>query len=143
MIIYTDQEGRIKDVEKTNNPTLIRQEIDDKDNFFKGWSKAKICAYKVQVVDGRIVMATPYIDSRLLDGLDHIGKQIEPYTITKIAYYGDTEMNFYDVPDGNITVYVKDIEGNYPNYTVNKIGNTVTVNFEAVQNNTEITISVL
>ena len=69
--------------------------------------------------------------------------RITPYTATKTAYYGDTEITFYDIPDGNMTVFVKDIEGNYPNYTVSKIGTTVTVSFEVVTNNTEITLSIL
>lgn len=52
MIVFTDNEGRIKDVGTTTDETLIPHEINDTDNPFKGWSVAKICCYKVQVNNG-------------------------------------------------------------------------------------------
>ena len=77
MIVFTDSEGRIKDVNTTSDSSLIPQEINDEDNPFNGWSVAKICCYKVQVKDGVVVMMTPYIDSRLIDYMDTLGKQNE------------------------------------------------------------------
>ena len=70
-------------------------------------------------------------------------EELTPYTETKTAYYGDTEVTFYDIPSGNITVYVKDSEGNYPNYATSKKGNTITVTFDPVIHDTEITISII
>ena len=167
MILYVDSENKIRAVDETSDPTLTPIEIADEDNPFLGHSNAYICCYKVTASkvpiypepnpeeEGEpepigyktvITMMTPYIDSRSLDAVDLMGRQMEeitPYTLTKTAYYGDTEITFYDVPDGNMSVYVKDSEGNYPNYTVNKVGSEVTVNFEAVTNDTEITLSIL
>ena len=77
MIIFTDSEGRIKDVNTTIDSSLIRHELEDEGNPFVGWSREKICCYKVAVSDGRIVMMPPYIDSRLLDTVGHIGSSME------------------------------------------------------------------
>ena len=69
--------------------------------------------------------------------------EITPYTVTKTAYIDDTEMTFTDVPDGNMSVFIKDSEGNYPSYTVERSGDRVTVSFEALEQITTVTISVL
>ena len=70
-------------------------------------------------------------------------EDLTPYTLTKTAYYGDTEVMFYDVPNGNMSVFVKDMEGNYPNFQTSKVGSIVTVSFDPVINNTEVTLSIL
>lgn len=69
--------------------------------------------------------------------------RVTPYTVTKNAYIDDTEVIFTDVPDGNMSVYVKDNEGNYPAYTVERTGNIVTIHFEPLETVTTVTISVL
>ena len=75
MILFTDKEGRVKDVNITSDPSLIPLEVnDDEDNPFKDWSVAKICCYKVEVKDGVICMMTPFVDSRLLEHIDQLGK---------------------------------------------------------------------
>lgn len=74
-----------------------------------------------------------------VSGLD----AITPYTETKTAYIGDTEIVFTDVPDGNLSVYVKDVEGNYPNHTIERLLDKVTVRFDSLENLTEVTISVV
>ena len=74
MTVYTDDEGRIKDVGTTEDETLIPVEIiDDEDNPFNGWSVSRICCYRVRVADGRVVMMTPYKNSILLDVYDEFG----------------------------------------------------------------------
>lgn len=74
MILYTDSEGRIKDVGFTEDPDLIEVEVlDDEENPFTGWSDAKICCYKIHVTDGHVDMMTPYVDSRLIDFIDRYG----------------------------------------------------------------------
>lgn len=69
-------------------------------------------------------------------------EQITPYTDTKTAYIGDTEVVFNGVKDGNLTVYVKDEQGNYPNYTVERTQDIITVYFEPLEYITTITISI-
>lgn len=77
MILYCDSNGNIYDVDKntTGDETLIPIEVNDEDNPFDGWSKAKICCYRCQVVDGRICMMTPRVDSRLIEHIDMLGKE--------------------------------------------------------------------
>ena len=73
MILYVNNENEIKDVNTTSDPSLIALEINDETNPFKGWSIAKICCYKVIVVNGEIVMLTPYVDSKLIEHIDQLG----------------------------------------------------------------------
>lgn len=61
---------------------------------------------------------------------------ITPYTETKTAYYGESEKVFYNVPQGNITVFFDN------DYSVSRLDGTVTIRFEAVTENTDITIMI-
>ena len=63
---------------------------------------------------------------------------LKPYTATKTAYIGDSEVVFYDVPDGNVSVF---IDGR--NYSVERIQNRLTVSFDALTEQTDITISII
>lgn len=66
--------------------------------------------------------------------------QITPYTETKTAYYGEKEKIFYGVPSGNISVNFN----NYTNdYTITKVVDRVTVSFGALEQKTDITISII
>ena len=70
--------------------------------------------------------------------------QITPYTVTKTAYIEDTEITFTDVPDGTMSASVKDSEGNYPAYTVERTANRVIIRFaEPLTKVTTVTISIL
>lgn len=75
MIVFTDQEGCIKDVNTTSDTSLIEVRINDEENPFKNWSIAKICCYRVTVQDGIVTMMTPYVDSRLIEHIDELGKE--------------------------------------------------------------------
>lgn len=149
MVIYTDENGIIYDVGEntTGNENLIRVEINDEENPFTGWSKGRICCYKCQVIDGRVVMMTPYIDSSTFGAVDLLDGKIEritPYKETKTAYIEDAEIIFANVPDGTMSVSVKDSDGNYPNYTTERTSDKVTFHFsEPLSKVTTITISVL
>lgn len=79
MLVYVDSESRIKAVGTTTDTTLTEVYINENDESFpfKGWSTAKICCYKVTVQDGVVTMMTPYVDSRILDFVDDIGKRID------------------------------------------------------------------
>ncbi|MBR2555110.1 MAG: hypothetical protein IKE94_09645 [Aeriscardovia sp.] len=64
---------------------------------------------------------------------------ITPYTETKTAYYGETEKTFYDVPDGNVSVYFTDYDGDY---SVSRVSGRLTISFDALTEQTDITISI-
>lgn len=73
MTVYVDSESKIRAVGTTSDETLAPLEVTD--GTFEGWTPAKICCYKVQVSDGQVTMMTPYIDSRLIDTIDMLGRQ--------------------------------------------------------------------
>ena len=75
MVLYVNENNEIKDVNTTSDPSLIALEINDETNPFKGWSIAKICCYQVNVENGVITMFTPYVDSRLIEHIDQLGKE--------------------------------------------------------------------
>ena len=62
---------------------------------------------------------------------------ITPYKETKTAYIGDTEITFYNVPEGNVTIFFD------KPYTMEKVADRITLHFEELEEVTEITISVL
>lgn len=62
---------------------------------------------------------------------------LTPYTATQIGYYGETEKTFYNVPDGNVTVF------GLKEYALDRISDRLTITFDALSEQTEITISIL
>lgn len=76
------------------------------------------------------------ITAKVDDSANNI-KAITPYTETKIGYYGETEKTFYNVPDGNVTVY------GLAEYTLDRISGNLTLTFDALTEETNITISIL
>lgn len=64
---------------------------------------------------------------------------VTPYTETKTGYYGEREKTFYNVPMGNVTVLFSNYNGNY---SVGRIADRVTVSFDTLTEQTNITISV-
>lgn len=115
MIVFVDSEFKIRAVEKTNDESLTPLYIKDEDNPFNGWSKAKICCYKVSVQNGIVTMMTPYVDSRLIDQIDMMGHQVEdqaPFEAIEKASMGDSEIVFTGVPEGVVTIDARDLEGN-------------------------------
>ena len=75
MIVFTDNEGRIKDVGTTSDKSLKEVYINDENNPFTNWTIAKICCYQVTVDDGVVTMMTPYVDSRIIEHIDQLGKE--------------------------------------------------------------------
>lgn len=63
--------------------------------------------------------------------------QITPYTETQTAYYGETEKTFYNVPQGNVTVY------GLSQYSMSRISDRLVFTFEPLTEQTDITISIL
>ena len=64
---------------------------------------------------------------------------ITPYTDTKTAYYGDTSVTFYDVPDGHVSVFMDGYNGDY---SISRIESRLVVSFDALDKQTAITISI-
>lgn len=67
---------------------------------------------------------------------------ITPYEETKTAYIGDTEVVFSNTLGGNLSVFVEDSEGNYPDFTIDRAGGLITVKFAPLEYVTNITISI-
>lgn len=65
--------------------------------------------------------------------------KITPYTATQTAYYGEKEKNFYNVPQGILTVYFDNYTGSY---SVERIDDRLTVSFDTLENDTKIIIIV-
>ena len=66
-------------------------------------------------------------------------KAITPYTETKTAYIGDTEISFDNVPSGNLSVFADNIN----EYRTDRVGSTLNIDFiKPLEEVTEITISI-
>lgn len=68
---------------------------------------------------------------------------ITPYVESKIAFIGDTEVLFDNVKNGNLSVSVRDSDGNYIDYKVESILEGIRVVFKPLETIATITISVL
>jgi hypothetical protein len=62
---------------------------------------------------------------------------VTPYIETKTAYISDTQMIFNNVPSGNLSVYFD------KPYTVEREADRITITFEALEEVTPITISII
>jgi hypothetical protein len=89
MKVYVDLDNKIRDVGSTTDTSLTELTINDEDNPFKGWSKAKICCYMVTVADGVVTMMTPYRSSSTLDFIDEIGKDSDYKTEALKILFGE------------------------------------------------------
>ena len=74
MKVYINQNNEIKAVNTASDASLLELDILDEFNPFAEWSEEKICCYKVNVKDGRVVMMTPYVDSKLIEHFDIGGR---------------------------------------------------------------------
>ncbi len=134
MIVFVDDESRIKAVNSTTDESLIPLYINDdpKSNPFIGWSRAKICCYKVAIEDGVVTMMTPWVDSRMIDSIDQMGKEIDaitPWEKTESASKGDSEVQFIDVPNGVYNIIFDSLGDETVEYIVDLNDDIVTVVF--------------
>ena len=64
---------------------------------------------------------------------------LTPYTETKTAYIGDTEISFDNVPSGNLSVFADNIS----EYRTDRVGSTLNIDFiKPLEEVTEVTISI-
>lgn len=75
MIIYINNNGEIKDVNNTLDKSLTAITIPEDNNLFNGWTEDKICCYKVEIKDEKIVCATPYVNTDIIDRIDRLSNQ--------------------------------------------------------------------
>lgn len=66
-------------------------------------------------------------------------ERLTPYKATQTAYYGESEKVFYNVPQGNITVFWDNYNGDY---AVQRFDGGVTVSFDTLTV-AEATISIM
>ena len=65
--------------------------------------------------------------------------EVTPYTETKTAYIGDTEISFDNVPSGNLSVFADNIN----EYRTDRVGSTLNIDFiKPLEEVTEVTISI-
>ena len=72
-----------------------------------------------------------------IDGVRKSVSDVTPYTETKTAYISDTQMVFNNVPSGNLSVYFD------KPYTVEREADRITITFEALEEVTPVTISII
>ena len=69
--------------------------------------------------------------------------EITPWTATKTAYIDDTEVTFTDAPQGNVSVYMTDKEGQTVPCTFERVYNGIKVLFEKRNALAEVNISII
>lgn len=75
-----------------------------------------------------------------LNDLNNKVNYLTPYEETKKAYYGENEKVFYNVPEGNLTVFFDNYDGEYE---IERILDRLTITFpERLKDMTNITIKV-
>lgn len=80
-----------------------------------------------------------YTDWNIEANVQNINK-ITPYVSTKQAYFGDNQVTFYDVPEGNVSVFFDSYLGPY---SFERVGNMLTVSFDVLTvASTNVTISI-
>ena len=90
--IYVNDKNEIHDVgvNSLSDPSLT--EIRITDGTFDGWSRAKICCYKVTVnSQGHVTSYTPYVDSRLIFHIDQLSIYAEALGDENIEQSEDIE----------------------------------------------------
>ena len=104
----------------------LEQRVEKLEELYANLSESFIQAQKNQVVN----------TAKTDDNTNNI-KTLTPYTETQIGYYGETEKTFYNVPEGNVTVF------GLKEYSLDRISDRLTITFDALSAQTEITISIL
>ena len=62
--------------------------------------------------------------------------QITPYTASKTAYIGDTEVTFENVPQGNVSVF------GLKEYQTENVADNLVITFDALEEVTTVSISI-
>ncbi len=104
----------------------LEQRVNQLEKQFDNLNKAFLQAQRNQVP----------ITAKVDDSASKI-VELTPYTETKTAYIGDTEIVFTDVPSGNLLIYSPIVNMSYV-----RLGDKLVISFEPLEEVTEITISI-
>lgn len=74
-----------------------------------------------------------------IDNLNSQVSDLTPYVDSQKAYFSESEKTFYNVPEGNISVFFDNYNGDY---SINRVSDRVTVSFDPLEQETTITIKV-
>lgn len=74
-----------------------------------------------------------------IDTLNSQVSDLTPYVDSQKAYFSESEKTFYNVPEGNISVFFDNYNGDY---SINRVSDRVTVSFDPLEQETTITIKV-
>lgn len=66
--------------------------------------------------------------------------EVTPYIETKTAYYGESFITFYNVPNGNVSVFFSNYDGGY---SARRMGADLIISFLELTDETDITISII
>lgn len=102
----------------------------------------------IQQLEKRVAQLEQSVKQMAKNNVTFVGKvddtsnrvtAITPYTETKTAYYGEKEKTFYNVPNGMLNVYFTNYGGDY---SVSRVSDILTVSFDTLTEQTDITISI-
>ncbi len=149
MIVFVNDKMEVHGVGTTDDKSLTPVFVDETKKQvgdFQSWSAAKMCCYKITVVDGMVTMYTPYVDSKSISHFDQLGKQVDaitPFEATEKASKGETEVTFVGVPEGvSITTVVRDLEKHVITHHVSRSEDIVKVFFEPLEYAADIYLTV-
>lgn len=140
----------IGDVPQTNKGFKL---YDEDDNIVSDYSSF-IYLYKEnayteaeEVIEEGECSFEPIISDHTIDNinkrisnLNDKVSEITPYKQEKMAYYGEKEKTFYNVPKGNVSVFFDNYSGDY---SVNRISDRLTVSFpQALEQQTTVNIMI-
>lgn len=78
MILYINNRGEIKDIDSTKSIRLKAVTLEDSENPFLHWSKAKILCHRIELDDsGKIKKYMPYVDSNIVEHIEDLAKANE------------------------------------------------------------------
>lgn len=148
----------LADLEDT--ATITIKENDETIAVYNGYSKMlAVCVYadsiSVELINEDIQMQIDELEGRV-SGLDDVQEnqsqeinnlndrvtELTPYRTTKQTFIGDTELIFENVPDGNLSVYARNVEDAKIDYDVIREGDRVIISFAPLDYVTNFTIEV-
>lgn len=128
-----------------NDEITVYNDEDEVSGIYTGYTK-RIALY---VLDGNESVSVEFENENIQSQIDALVEsvstlndkvdEITPYTETKTAYYNESEKTFYNVPEGNISVFFDNYNGQY---SLSRVSDRVIVSFDTLAQATNITISV-
>lgn len=128
-ILYNDDDEIITDY--SNYTYLYRHNeysVEEDIKIYPQWTESSIAPNSIDILNKRVNRLNTKVNN------------ITPYEETKIAYYGEIEKIFYNIPQGNISVFFDNYNGQYE---INQVENRLIITFpNRLEKVTKITIQV-